>query len=190
VLELPRHTSRRYGPIKWPAASGGLARLGVGGIYSPFTAEANVASGQPAIRVPVTMAHEMAHQRGFAREADANFLGYAVAALAPDPLSRYAAASFAQLQLLGVLYSMAPEERERIIADRLPGVQRDVDDMFAYYLRMSGLAADLNSALNNRFLMANGIDGGTQDYRRSVWLLVQHARQSGGLLVGGGGVSP
>jgi len=182
ILPLPPVAAATHGPVKWPRAGGLLARLGISGIYVPFTAEANVVRGQPAIRVPVSMAHEKAHQRGFTWEADANFLGFMAAALAPDPLARYAAASFAQTQLLGALGGRAPEQAERIAGQRLPGVARDVEDLWAYYLRMLGLAADFGSALNHRFLMANGVDDGVGDYRRSTWLLVMQARQNGGEL--------
>src|ERR1051326_3597589 len=48
--------------------SGVMSRLGVSGIYSPFTGEANYNALQPDCDLPFAVAHEMAHQRGYARE--------------------------------------------------------------------------------------------------------------------------
>ncbi|HLM58358.1 MAG TPA: DUF3810 family protein, partial [Pyrinomonadaceae bacterium] len=51
--------------------AGLLSRLGISGVYSPFTAEPNYNQLQPDSIIPFTVAHEMAHQRGHAREAEA-----------------------------------------------------------------------------------------------------------------------
>jgi hypothetical protein len=184
VLALPPRAAARYGAVKWPASSPLIARLGIGGMYTPFTAEANVVRGMPALRVPITMAHEKAHQRGVSREADANFLGFVAAAHAPDPLARYSAAMFAQQQLLGLaLFRVDADVLRDIVDRRVPGIRRDLDDARAYYLRMHGFAADFGGMLNNHFLMAQGIDHGVEDYRRSVFLIVGWARQHEGALL-------
>jgi hypothetical protein len=180
LLALPPAAAVSHGPVKWPRASGVLARLGIAGIYVPFTAEAHVVRGLPAMRVPLSMAHEKAHQRGFTSEADANFLGYVASALAPDPLSRYSAAMFAQTQLMRSLLARSPDAFREIANTRLPGVQRDIEDLWAYSARMHGFAADVGTSMNDRFLMANGIRDGVQDYRRSAWLIVAFARLNGG----------
>ena len=53
-----------------------LCYTGITGIYSPFTGEANVNISSPDIYIPFTTLHEMAHQRGYASEDEANFLVY------------------------------------------------------------------------------------------------------------------
>jgi hypothetical protein len=173
----------RYGDVKWPAISPILARLGITGIYSPFTAEANVRQGLPAAFLPQTMAHEKAHQRGVANEAEASFIGFIAAAVAPDPLARYSAAMFAQAQLAGALRSMAPDERRRILASRLPGVERDVRDLADYFQQYAGIGNAIGSAVNDRYLRANRVPGGIQSYARSVRLLVAWAGAHGGVLM-------
>jgi hypothetical protein len=174
---------RRYGDVKWPLISPILARLGITGIYSPFTAEANVRKGLPAAFLPQTMAHEKAHQRGVANEAEASFIGFIAAAVAPDPLARYSAAMFAQAQLAGALRSMAPDERRRILASRLPGVERDIRDLADYFQQYAGIGNAIGSAVNDRYLRANRVPGGIQSYARSVRLLVAWAGAHGGVLM-------
>ena len=53
-----------------------LCYTGITGIYSPFTGEANINISSPDIYIPFTTLHEMAHQRGYASEDEANFLAY------------------------------------------------------------------------------------------------------------------
>src|ERR1043166_6917252 len=49
--------------------SGLMSRFGVSGVYSPFTGEPNYNTLQPDCDLPFAVAHEMAHQRGYARSA-------------------------------------------------------------------------------------------------------------------------
>ena len=53
-----------------------LCYTGITGIYSPFTGEANINVQSPDYYIPFTTLHEMAHQRGYASENEANFLAY------------------------------------------------------------------------------------------------------------------
>ena len=43
------------------------------GFFFPYTAEANLNADSPACLLPSTIAHELAHLRGVAREDEANF---------------------------------------------------------------------------------------------------------------------
>jgi hypothetical protein len=173
-LALPASVSARHGRVKQPWISPVLAKLGLLGVYSPFTGEANVVRGLPAMRVPFSMAHEMAHQRGVAIEAEASFLGFLVCSFSPDPLARYAAASFAQAQLVGALPG---RERRRVSAMRLPGVTRDLRDLDEYNRRNQTVAGEVQSAVNDRYLRANRVPGGIQSYGRSARLLIVYARE-------------
>jgi hypothetical protein len=181
-LGLPPSMAAAHGRVKQPWISPMLARLGLLGVYSPFTAEANIVRGMPAMRVPFSMAHEKAHQRGIAIEAEASFLGFLVCSLSPDPLARYAAASFAQAQLVGAL---PQRERRRLAAERLPGVVRDLRDLEEYRRRNESVAGTVQSAVNDRYLRANRVPGGIQSYGRSAFLLILYTRQHPGALTSG-----
>jgi hypothetical protein len=173
-LGLPESTAQHYGAVKLPLISPILARLGLSGVYSPYTAEPNAVRGMPAMRLPVAMAHEQAHQRGIAIEAEASFLGMIVGAHSADPLARYAAVSFAQSQLVGALPN---RERRRLAAQRLPGVVRDLRDLEEYRRRNDTVAGTVQSAVNDRYLRANRVPGGIQSYGRSAFLLILYVRE-------------
>jgi hypothetical protein len=183
LLSLPDAVGGRYGPAKWPLLSPALAQLGIAGIYFPFTAEANVVRGIPASQVPASMAHEKAHQRGIASEAEAGFLGFVAAALAPDPLSRYGAALFAQGQLLSALAGASPDDARRLAGERLPGVRRDLQEMAEYNRRFRGPVRAVGIAMNDRYLRANRVPGGVRNYGQAARLMVTWARLNEGRLL-------
>jgi hypothetical protein len=161
-----------------------LARLGLSGFYFPWTGEANRNRDVPAMRQPHVAAHEMAHQRGIAREDEASFLGWAAARRSDSALARYSAAMYAHRRLLIALIRVDPERGRELVEARLPGVQRDVDDLRAYWNRYRGRATQISERVNDRYLRAHAIPDGTASYGRSLQLLLQYAAAKGGTLVG------
>jgi hypothetical protein len=182
LLALKGPSAARHGASKRLVASSVLDRLGISGFYFPLTGEANVNRGVPAVAYPQTVAHEKSHQRGIAPEDEANFLGFLAASLAPDPNARYSACVFAQRQLLFALFSLDAERAQKIVETRLPGVQRDIDDLRAYWDRHRGRAREISQKVNDAYLKTNRVEGGVASYGRSVELLVAYAQTRGGTL--------
>lgn len=58
--------------------------LGFTGYYNPFTGEAQVNTLVPKFLQSFTTCHEVAHQLGYAREMEANFVGYLAATTSQD----------------------------------------------------------------------------------------------------------
>ena len=79
------------------------------GIYSFFTGEANVNTNYPDFVVAFTAAHEMAHQRGIAREEEANFTAFLAMRASSDNYLRYSALLNLYEYLSDSLYSTDPE---------------------------------------------------------------------------------
>ncbi|MDX1389748.1 MAG: DUF3810 family protein, partial [Acidobacteriota bacterium] len=69
--------------------SAALSYLGVSGVLAPFTAEPNINMDIPDSELPLTVSHEMAHHMGFAREDEANFIGYLACTNHTDADFRY-----------------------------------------------------------------------------------------------------
>lgn len=166
----------RYGRPKAFLFTGLVARFGTSGMYFPFTGEALVVGGLPAISYPKSAAHEQAHQRGITHEADANFLGYLAALWAPHPHAQYSAHAFAARQLLPVL-ARADRARGRAEAARLlPGVRRDLDDLQAFWAQFEGPLEEVGTRVNDAYLRTQRIPEGVVAYSRSVELLIAFAR--------------
>ncbi len=65
--------------------------IGFTGYYNPFTAEAQVNTNVPVFMIPYIACHEVAHQLGYAKENEANFVGYLAATSTVDPFFKYSA---------------------------------------------------------------------------------------------------
>lgn len=175
------------GPVKRFVPDRLLTRVGISGFFFPWTGEAIVDAGEPALLLPFDMAHEKAHQRGFAPENEASFMGWLAATRSPDPRVAYAGHAMAQLTLVAILARSDPDLARRLADRRLPGVRRDIRD-YADYLRRTEirLAAEATTRVNDAYLKANQVPGGVQSYGRVARLLVAWARAHDGRLEAGG----
>ena len=162
---------------RWPKVSPIMDRLGLSGFYFPWSGEVNVNRGLPAIAAAHALAHEKAHQRGFAAEDEANFVAIVAGSRSEAPISRYAALLFAQRQALRALLLEDPPRGESLLAQRHPGVQRDVDDLRAYWARFEGPAQDWAHRTNDLYLRAHRVEGGAASYAGSLGLCLRYAQQ-------------
>lgn len=62
---------------------------GFTGYYNPFSGEAQVNTTVPKFLHPFIACHEVAHQLGYAKEMEANFVGYLAASASKDTLLHY-----------------------------------------------------------------------------------------------------
>lgn len=66
-----------------------MSHAHITGVYTYFTGEANLNMVFPDYTIPYTAAHELAHQRGIAREDEANFIAFLVCIASSDPYIQY-----------------------------------------------------------------------------------------------------
>jgi len=156
-----------------------IKRLGISGMYFPFTGEALVLRDLPGILQGKDMGHEMAHQRGFASESDANVLGALVAARSPDLLTRYSAYSFIERQLMVALQRASSPDAREVARDRSPGVRRDLEDLSEYWEPARTRVATAATRVNDRMLRTHGVREGVGSYAGSTWVFVALARTLG-----------
>lgn len=174
---LPRGEFTQPKPIYF---SGLLTRLGISGFYFPFTGEPNYNADAPDFQLVFSMAHEMAHQRGVARESEANFVAYLVCVNSRDPFVRYSGYRNG-LGVLSELYSREPE-KARNLAGRLgAGYREDSRRAAQFWAKSAGAAGALSQRINDLYLRANRVKSGVQDYRGSTALIIgHHLRKSSG----------
>jgi hypothetical protein len=154
--------------------------LHIGGFYFPWTGEANFSRLQPGCVLPFVIAHEKAHQRGVASEDEANFIGFAACIRSDDPYVRYSGYLFAQRQILGALMRVDAERGTELLRQRLPGVQRDVDDMHGFWETytkgVAGVTGEVSRVVNDTYLKANRVEGGVENYGMSTQLIIVYYR--------------
>lgn len=97
---FPRFSERFY-VVKPSLLSRPVSYLGVLGYLNPFTHESQVNVKYPAVFLPHTFLHELAHQIGYAYENEAEFIGYVEGIHSADPYFRYSA------HLVALQYLMA-----------------------------------------------------------------------------------
>lgn len=176
---LPPRATLSHGPPKALLLTPVVRRFGIAGMYFPFTGEALLLSDLPGVLMPKEMAHEMAHQRGFASESDANVLAFLVSREAHDPRIRYAGYIFLQRQLLGAVAHLDPQRAQAIAAERHPGVIRDLEDRNRYWEAARGWTRQVGVGLNHAMLRAHGVPDGIASYQGSTWIFVALARKEG-----------
>jgi hypothetical protein len=151
--------------------SGLMSRFGVSGIYSPFTGEPNYNSLQPDCDLPFAVAHEMAHQRGYAREDEANFIAFLVCSKSTNPYVRYSG-YLGALRVLGVLFRIAPERYREVVAALGEGPRADLRARAQFWARYQGRLANFGQGVNHVYLRINGVRSGVRNYNEASALIV------------------
>ncbi len=151
-----------------------MSYLGIGGIYTYFTGEANVNTAYPEYDVVFTAAHELSHQRGVLRENEANFMAYVICSRSDDLYLRYSAALNMYSYIASALYRTNEERYFEIAKGLSEGARADIRASNAVAEKYGNtFIADISSFINDLFLKSNGTDG-VVTYGRVVTLAVSY----------------
>jgi len=164
-------------PAKPVLLSTAMAYLGVTGIFSPFTGEANVNMTLPEPDLPFAACHELAHAHGFAREDEANYVGYLACSRHRDGDFRYSGLLAASIYAMNALARVDRDGHARLDSSRSPGVKRDLAALVAWAERYRGAAERVSQAVNNAYLKSQGEKEGVRSYGRMVDLLIAEERE-------------
>ncbi len=150
-----------------------LSYMHITGVYSFFTGEANINVNFPDYTIPYTAAHEMAHQRGIAREDEANMVSFLVCIGSDDPYIRYSAYLNMYEYVMNALYK-ADAEQYRLV--RLGVNSNTLDELSAYsnfYEKYrNSTASKVSGTVNNTYLHTQQVTDGTRSYGMVVDLTV------------------
>jgi hypothetical protein len=149
-----------------------FSRLGISGIFVPFTGEPLFNGAVPDVSVPVALAHEKAHQRGITDEGEANLAAVLACLVADEPYARYAAAVYAANVLVGEASRYDREGARAVAAELGPGPRQDLAAIRAFWERYRGRATRAAARVNDAFLRSNRVEGGVQSYGRVASMLV------------------
>ncbi len=182
AAELYKELGGSYGNGKAVFLSNAMSYMGISGIYFPFTVEANVNNLIPDSSFPSTLCHEMAHQRGFAREDEANYIAYLTCTLNPDIEFQYSGMLLALIYSTNSLYKYDPEGYSEIYNEFSEGVKRDIKSISDFWRQYEGPVEKAQTKLNDAYLRANLQEDGVRSYGRMVDLLIAEYRQRQQLL--------
>lgn len=168
--------SGNFGRPKTVIISPLMSYTGIEGIYSPFTGEANVNVAIPHFDIPFTACHEMAHQRGFLREDEANYIAYLACISHPDKDFQYSGTFAALIYATNALSKNDRELYSEIRKSFSDGVNRDLKALNNYWDKYETQVQDFSSSVNDTFLKANMQKDGVKSYGRMVDLLIASQR--------------
>lgn len=155
--------------------------LGFAGYYNPFTGESQVNTEVPNFLQPYFACHELAHQLGYAKEMEANFIGYLVARESGDPSIQYSA----YLQLFGYananLFATDSVAAKQYRNDLLPSVKADLLKWHEYNIRYKNPIEPVISWLYGLFLKGNQQPQGILSYDRVTGFLIAFYKKYGSI---------
>ena len=137
------------------------------GIYICITSEANVNTGYPDYIVASSAAHEMAHQRGVAREDETSFVAFLASTYSDDEFLRYSAFLDVYIELLIELRKRDEglyKSARQLIDERIINDYNSFAKSFEKY--SDSAASKVSDKINNTYLQANGDKDGTSSYSK------------------------
>jgi len=153
--------------------------MGFQGYYNPFTGEAQVNTTAPASVEPFVASHEIAHQLGYAKESEANFVGFLACRLHPSVNFKYS--------VYFDMYHYAI--RELAFADSLkaksydstlhPRVKKDIADYIEFYKKYRNPVEPYIDKMYSYFLKANNQPKGKRSYNEVVTWLIAYYKKYG-----------
>lgn len=147
----------------------------ISGVYTFFTGEANLNINFPDYVLPYTAAHEFAHQRGIAREDEANFVAFLVCMESDDAYIRYSAYLNLYEYLASALNS-ADRNAYAVVYAGLPmGAKTDMAAYSKFFKKyQKTVVSEVSGAVNDTFLNINGVEEGSKSYGMVVDLAVAY----------------
>ena len=166
-----------YAPAKSLLLSPMMSRMQLTGIFLPFTMEPTVNVVIPDYSIPSTMSHEMAHQRGFMREDEANYISYLVCANSDHVDLQYSGVMHALINAGNALYDKNAELYREVSATYSVEVRLDLNANSEYWRQFENqVISNAVEQINNTYLMMNDQEDGVQSYGRMVDLLLAEFR--------------
>jgi hypothetical protein len=151
--------------------------MGYGGYYNPLSGEANINDRMPGFLLPFIGVHEVAHQLGFARESEANFIGYLAALHSSDSSLLYAANLEMFRYAGGALRRMDTLLYRNYRQQLSPIAQADLEDYRTFSATYYGPLDKFTTWFYTRFLQFNNQPEGMRSYNRGMILVMKYLKK-------------
>jgi hypothetical protein len=153
--------------------------LGFQGYYNAFSGEGQVNTTIPRFLEPFVTTHEIAHQVGYAKENEANFVGFLACRSFPSPAFRYS--------VYFDMYNYAIGEvgrRDSVLAKNFhqklhPQVVADFREMRVFFQKYKNPIEPVIMWGYSHFLKANNQPAGKETYNEVVGWLIAYYKKYG-----------
>ncbi|MBQ7474395.1 MAG: DUF3810 domain-containing protein [Clostridia bacterium] len=151
-------------PVKRLVTSKIVTYTHISGMFSFYTGEANLNTNYPDFVNVFSTAHEMAHQRGIAREDEANFVAFVVLIRSDDPYLRYCAYLNMYEYLADPLYSASKKLYSSAAAKLDKNARADLRAYSEFFTKYkNSTASKITERVNDGYLVLQGTEG-TRSY--------------------------
>lgn len=155
-----------------------LTYMGFSGYVNPFTLEAQVNTKIPPSTLIVTASHEIAHQLGYAKESEANFIGFLAAKKQTDIHYRYSANIFALRYCLKALEGEETEANFKALLEQIhPGVQTNLVENTLFWQSYKSITDSIFKVIYSNFLKLNNQKEGIRSYNKFIDLLLHYNKK-------------
>ena len=160
-------------PVKELGWSDMYTSMGITGVTMGITGEAAVNPQIPAVSIPFTMCHEMAHRMSIANERDANFAGFLASMANEDIQYQYSAYFMAYRYCYSALLSVNAQAAARVSGEVNAELQHDMDSYTRLFsTRQNKTATKVANTANDTYLRTSGDSSGIVSYSEVTDLLV------------------
>ena len=151
--------------------------LGFQGYYNPFSGEAQVNTTIPRALEPFVTTHEIAHQLGYARENEANFVAYLACRTFPSVAFRYSMYLDMFNYTLGELRKRDPALANMFYKSLHPQVINDIEESREFYTKYKNPVEPVIMWGYSHYLKANNQPAGKETYNEVVaWLIAYYKK--------------
>ena len=155
--------------------------VGFLGYYNPFTGEGQVNTGAPKFLQPYTNCHEIAHQLGYAKENEANFVGYLAAVASKDESFHYSVYLDLFLYANRNLYQTDTAAAKAFSKQLLPAVRQDLNDWRKFNEQHKNLVEPLVHWMYGKYLESNQQPAGILSYDEVTGFMIAYYKKFGKL---------
>ncbi len=161
-------------PKQLTLLSGAFSAMGVSGIYSPFTVEANINGEMLDMEKPFTACHELSHLRGYMNEGEANYIGWLACIGSEDITFNRSGWLIGWIYAGGALRRVDPERYEKLCENLPSYAVSEIEDNNMFWSIHETKASEVQDRVNDAYLKANDQKEGIQSYGMLTTLMLMH----------------
>jgi hypothetical protein len=163
-----------------PSLYSGIGQyIGFTGYYNPFSGEAQIKTSIPVFLKPFVAAHEIAHQLGYAKENEANFVAFLASRESGDVhflySTYYNVYQYAYREMVYRDSTLGSAFKKKLH----PQVVRDNETLKAYFISTRNRLEPLFARFYNQYLKWNRQESGLKSYNEVVALLIAYGKKWG-----------
>ncbi len=151
-----------------------LTYMGFSGYLNPLTNEAQVDYMIPVYKFPTTAAHEVAHQLGYAKENEANFIGFLATISNENIYFKYSGYTFGLRHCLGEIFRRNPDLYYQLLPTINKGIIKNYQEVRDFWDAYKNPIEPFFISTYTTYLKANNQAKGMDSYSYVVALLVNY----------------